>query len=333
MRFSPRPAHSEDAMVASAGTPLYRGTIGLNNKLDPERIFHGSKERPNIIELAIAKDVSIDDSGMVQMRKGIVLGVAGSYHSLFCDDGGDCFVVRENTTDATIHKVTISGTTVSLSSAIVSGLAKGQRVAFVQANDLTMWGNGSVCGIIQSGINGTWSVDAYNGPDQNVSFLSIVPVANHLGYDRAGTLAIARANVIFFNYLAFVFGLFSSGRGWVQFPTNVRMVKSVESGWFVSDQKRTYFERGINWSDINERVVAEYPAHEWSCAHELIAATDLELDMDGSCAIWSSPLGIVAGLPTGSIINLTKEKIKYPTAYDRAACLIYDNRKIINTVY
>lgn len=322
-------------MVARSGAQvsMLRGTAGLNNTLDPERLSWGNKDNPYIVEMAIAKDISVDDRGLISLRKGTVLVQDGDFHSGFCQDSENAYVAKDGDSSTTLHRVTVSGTTVTVSPAVVSGMALGQRVSCVQANDLTLWANGSQCGIIQNGVNSAWAVDAYNGPDQNVSFLSSVPVGNHLGYDNAGTVAIARSNTIFFNYIAFVFGLFAAGRGFVQFPTQIRMVKSVESGWFVSDQKKTYFERGINWSDINESVVADFPAHEWSCAHELLEASEIGLDLPGYCAFWSSPQGLIAGLPNGQVVNLTSQRIKYPSAYERAACLVYDRRKLINTVY
>ena len=311
---------------------LYSGASGLNTVLDPQRLSQGGKDDQGTIELAQAVNVWIDDRGLVTLRTGDTLVQAGEFHSLFCD-GGDCFVVQDGAVSGTLHRVLVSEAgVVSLSAPIRLDMIRGARLSYAQVGHLTFYTNGTQHGIITGGVDGVWGVDTYQGPEE-ISFLSSVPVGNHLGYDGAGTLAVAKGSVVLFNYLLFSFGLFSEAKGWVQLASNVRMVRFVETGWFISDQQRTYFFRGFNWNTFIESVVVEYPAHEWSCANARILAADVGLDMQGHCSVWSSPRGICLGTPNGTVINLTESRVDYPRAYERAACLIYDNKKIFHTVY
>ena len=321
-------------MAAPKPITLYTSSRGLNTRLDPQRLLHGTKDNKGEVEFAQGVNISIDDRGLASLREGDEPRLSGKFHSLFCD-GGDFFAVQDGISDSTLHKITLApaGNGALQATAVRTGLALGARVSFAQAGPLTLYANGAQHGIITGGVSGPWSADQYNGHEQNVSFLASVPVANHIGYDGAGTIALAVGNVVLFNFSVFSFGLFSEGQGWIQCPSSVRMLTFVETGWFISDQSKTRFFRGFNWNELVESVPAEYPAHEWSCANERLLAADMGLEMEGHCAVWSSPRGICLGTPAGTIINLTENRIDYPVAYERAACLILDNKKIINTVY
>ena len=112
-------------MAAPKPTTLYTSSRGLNTRLDPQRLMHGTKDDPGAVEFAQAVNVDIDDRGLVTIRKGSSLLQAGAFHSLFRARGGDCFVVQDRTSDAAIFKVDPSTYTLT---GIRSGLAKGSRV-------------------------------------------------------------------------------------------------------------------------------------------------------------------------------------------------------------
>ena len=165
---------------------LYNGSSGLNTVLDPQRLSQGSKDRPGIIELSQAVNVSIDDRGLVTLRNGYTEAVEGEFHSLFCD-GGDCFVVQENASDAAIMRVRDDHSIVL----VRSGLSKGLRMCFAQANTDTFYSNGVQNGFIRNGVNYPWPVQTYRGPDADVDFATSVPVANHIAFLQGGKCVIS----------------------------------------------------------------------------------------------------------------------------------------------
>jgi hypothetical protein len=305
---------------------LFDGAVGLNTVLDPQRLSHGTRETPNYIELAEAVNVSIDDRGLVSLRKGDQLAQAGSFHSLFCD-GGDCFVIQERTSDAVIMQVNPNMTLTG----IRSGLAKNRRTSFTQANNDTFYANGAQNGFIRGGVSSPWPVDTYHGPETNLSFVA-APVGNHVAFKPGGLMLIGAGPVLWINHEPFSFGMFNQRSGFVQFGSDIRMICPVAAGVFVSDSEQTWFLRGQSWFDFVQERVDTAPAIEWSLAHDRIALRDTGIDASGFGRFWASTDGVCIGLDDGSIINLTKEKINYPKGYNEGACLI-TNSHIIHTTY
>lgn len=302
---------------------LYTGALGLNDKLDPQRLISGSlREAPGFIELSQATDVSIDDRGLVSRRSGSTQVTAGNFHSLFCDNG-TAFVIEERTEDAAIMRINADHTLTG----IRSGLTKNKRMAWCQVQDATFYSNTVHIGVIRNSVSATWAVSTYNGPDSSESFASSIPLATHIGH-RNGILGLAVGNVVFFNHLPYLFGLFSLARGFVQFESAVKMVKPVAGGWFISDAKNTWFFKGDTPLNFSQQLAANYPAHEWGDATEYPLAADMGIDAQGVVALWSSTEGICAGMPDGSLINLTHDKVTTPTA-TTAASLVFDRQKLI----
>ena len=300
--------------------PLYTGSSGLNTKLDPQRL----SQEPNKVEFAQAVNVSIDDRGLVSLRNGDTLAQAGSFHSLFCY-GRDCFVIQERTSDAAIMKV---NSNLSLTG-IRSGLSKNLPMGWCQVNELTFYGNGESYGIIENSVSSSWLIDTYNGPvDSSLTFLSSIPIPYLLSYDDAGTIVIANGQNIYWNRFPFLFGLFAK-RDVISLPTIITMVKAVANGWFVSDEKYVRFFSGPLLHESIERRVTNTPAI--GVAIDLVDSADLGLSV-GYGIIWAATDGIWFGAADGNVINLTEEKINYPSGYTRGTCLVH-NKQIIHTVY
>jgi len=304
---------------------LYSGAAGLNTILDPQRLSQGTKKEPGMIELAVAVNVSIDDRGLVTLRKGDTLAESGEFHSLFCN-GGDCFVVQERIGDAAIMQVAGD---LSLSG-VRSGLTKNRRMSFTQVNGDTYYSNGSQNGFIRSGISAAWPVNTYEGPETNLNF-SPAPVGNHVAFKKGGLMLIAEGPTLWINHEPFAFGLFNLRSGFVSFASDIKMICPVAGGVFVSDSGRTLFLRGTSWFDFIQVQVADYPALEWSLAHDTVLLRKLGFDMPGHGRIWASTKGVCIGMDDGTFINMTEDQIKYPSGYTSGACLVTDSH-IIHTV-
>lgn len=301
---------------------LFSSVSGINTQVDPTRIKYDS--RKGIADLAYAVDVSIDDTGLISSRKGHgAVAQTGVFHSLFCD-GGDAYIVQDRTSDAAVLQV---GTDLSVSG-VRSSLTKAARMAWVQVNDATFYANGHENGVIRSGTSGSWPVDSYNGPDSSEDFQA-APVGTHLGH-RNGIMGIAVGNVVWFNHLPYVFGLFNLKSGFVQFETDVRMVKPVAGGWFISDSKTTWFFQGDHPRNFVQVRAATYPAIEWGEAIDCPMARDIGIDANGVAAIWASEQGVCAGLADGSLVNMTTAKLDMPVA-TVAASLVYDKSNVLVT--
>ena len=75
------------------------------------------------------------------------------------------------------------------------------------------------------------------------------------------------------------------------------------------------------------------PVIEWSLAVEkVLLLRDIDIDLPGFGRVWASQEGICLGTDDGTVINLTKEKVKYPAGYARGACLAKGST-VIHTVW
>ena len=306
---------------------LYTAAVGLNTRLDPQRLTQGTKDAPGLIELSQAVNVSIDDRGMVELRKGYVSKQVGEFHSLYCN-GGDCFAAQDRSSDTAIYMV--EPATYALTG-VRSGLAKGARISFAQANALTFYANGVQNGVIDDGVSSAWTVDAYNGPESNLTFLPSVPVGELLDYDGAGTMCIAIGQNLHFNRFPFLFGLYAV-RDVITMPTPITMVKSVPGGWYVSDEEHVRFFGGPVLKDAVERRVTNSPALRWGCAFDLVQASDIGIEDTSFGAVWAGADGVYYGAADGTVLNLTDDRVEYPRGKIRGACLVH-NKQIIHTVY
>ena len=309
---------------------LYTAAAGLNTRLDPQRLTQGVRDNPGLVELAQAVNISIDDRGLVSLRNGDALAQAGEFHSLFCD-GGDCFVVQDRSEDAAIMRV------VSLSPVVLegvrSGLAKGQRMAWCQVNDDTLYSNGLQNGFISSRVSYPWPAGTYTGPDADISFETSAPVADHIGFMPGGQLLLAEGPAVWINHLPFQFGLFSKRHGYIGFDSDLTMLAVVRDGFFASDSSRTwFFRKGEGWYIYKQEVAENAPALLGSLAHDPILLRDIGIEGEGFGRVWVSTRGVCLGTDDGRLINLTEGEINYPPGYTRGACLVW-GKKVIHGVF
>ncbi len=275
---------------------IFQGTSGLNIVDDPVRFKTDSN---GISDLQVAVNVSIDQSGRVRSRRGVTQLQEGNYHSLFCA-GGDCFVVG----DDTLYQVASNG---SLSS-IRSSLTKVQ-MSYAQIGDRTYYTNSFELGIIYQGQHVDWEEESYFGPETHRSFSGPMP-GHHLA-EFFGRMLITNENALFWSE-PYNFGLFNLAASFVQFHTKIIMLKTMDSGLFLSTENNTYFLIGRDPGQWQLRKVANYPAIEGTCAIDYISGADIGLEIPGQVAVWASREGAIMGLPDGRITNLNKKKIIYP---------------------
>lgn len=303
---------------------LYSGSIGLNIKLDPQRL----SQEEDKIEFSQAVNASIDDRGLVTLRNGNILLTTGAFHSLFCF-GGDCFVIQERSTDAAIMRVNSDFTLTG----IRSSLTKNLRMTWSGVNGDTFYSNGTQNGFIRAGISSAWPANTYIGPTADMQFTSVAPIANHMAFIQGGKCILARGKDVFINHEAFKYGLFSLRYGAIGFESNVTMLCPVQSGFFASDGSSTWFFRQLEeWYHYKQELVDNASVIEGSLAHDRVMLRDIGFDVNGFGRVWASMSGICLGMDDGTMINLTKEKVKYPTGYSFGACLVKNN-VVINTAY
>jgi len=299
---------------------LFTGTSGLNTVEDPVRIAFDPEV--GVTDLSIAVNIDIDDTGRISRRKGLRELKNGEFHSVFCDRG-DCFTIEERTSDAALKQI---ATDYSLTG-LRSGLTKDKRMSFAQVGKATYYSNGIENGVIEDSISIPWPVQSHVGAETSRSFSS-APVGTHLTH-FAGRMWIIDGPMLWYSE-PFAYGKFDLSRNFFWFGSDLRMVKSVSTGLFVSDSTAIYFLQGTNPKEMHQDEIFSSPAHEWSDAIGLVDGNDLGIPEFGLCAIWSSDKGLCLGVKDGSVHNLTVDKLIYPSG-TKGASLI-NGSKIINTV-
>ncbi len=301
---------------------LYSGTSGLSTQNDPVREVFDSKT--GLRSLSSAVNVTIDNTGRISRRQGYVQIVSGEFHSLW-SDSGECFAIKETSTYGSLMQV---GTDLQ-ATGLRASLTKDKRMAFLNWNNDTLYSNGFENGIVINGVSFDWPSGEYEGPETSRQF-SEAPKGTHLAKFK-GRVIIAEDNALWFSE-PYAPGMYDKSRMFWQFADRVRMVAPVESGVFVSDEKYIYFLQGSSPLDFIQKKVADYPAHEWSLAHDKLELEDFGYDEVGLGSLWSSQEGICVGLPSGKLQNVTKDKLEYPLRYNKGASLTCGYH-VINTMY
>ncbi|NCN39675.1 hypothetical protein GW916_00340 [bacterium] len=298
----------------------FTGFTGLNNKISATRLNYDPQT--GVSELAEAVNVDIDDSGGMSRRLGQVELDAGTFLNVFCDKG-DCFVVQDRADDSAVLQV---GKDFSLSG-IRSGMTKGAMVSFCQIGSTTPYMNGFESGVIEAGISSSWPDYIHLGAKTNREFYP-APIGTHIAYFD-GHMLIAQGNTIWISE-KYEIGKFRMAKNFWQMGTEIRMIRPVLNGIWVSDHKVTGFVPATESRHISAWPFlprSSFPAHEWSDAHSLVELSSTP----GESAVWSSDEGLCIGTADGQIIVPTKNKLKYP-AGSRGATVINDFNTI-NSVY
>jgi hypothetical protein len=299
---------------------IFARCAGINNKLDPKRLRLNVEGVTDLVE---GVDVDIDDSGQVSRRNGRESLSSVASHSMF-QDGGDCFVVQDRTSDSAIYKVQVDFTLAG----VRSGLTKGRKVSFCQVGEKTYYSNGVENGVITAGASAPWPDTSEHYGAETTRVFYPAPAGSHIAY-FLGCWWIAKGNTIFVSEFRSEgkFDLFGKR---FSFGSDVRMIRPVLGGVWVSDSMQTGFiARADDFKAMTWAKKAEVPAHEWSDACTLHDYGKIEIP--GLSATWSSDEGQCIGTQDGQLIVRTDDRLNYPSGSSGATVVTDDY--ILNSVW
>ena len=276
---------------------IFRGTRGLNTKIDPAQLGKNG----GILDLAVAADVDVNDTGKrISRRKGYTRQTTSAAHSLFCDKGPCLFVAGTGLYE--LHA--------DYSSTLLTTVAENARMSYAEVNGRVYYQNGYEKGYIKDSGAHTWERGTYYGPDTDRVF-SDPPIGTIVRHYR-NRMYIAQKNVLWYSEPG-DFGRFDLARGFLMYATDIRMVRPVEDGIYVSDSTASYFLKGSTPLEFVQIHVAPYPAIEGtdtSFFGSLIFGNEGITIMEGPgiAAMWLSEEGVCYGGPNG-FFNVTLDKI------------------------
>ena len=289
---------------------IYAASTGLNTVTDPTRINYDAET--GISDLGVAINVTIDQTGWISRREGYSPVFNGDVHSLY-SDGDLCVFVTDNV----LYQLLPGYSTASLTT-----LGSNDRLAYTHVNGDFYYTNLHESGIIRSnGVHEDWVAQDYVGQDTNRTFDGPRP-GSHIAF-FAGRIFVSEENILWWSE-PFAFSWFDRARNFLMFSSDVRMVKAVSHGLYVSDEENTYFLSGRDPKEFTQTTVAPYPAIEWSEAIDYVETWEVGLtDLEpGLCALWASLEGACLGTPTGVFKNLNKNKVIYPEVGTYGASLV-----------
>jgi hypothetical protein len=294
--------------------PVFRGTTGLNNIIDPARIKYDPDT--GIQELAITVNVDIDSSLRASRRKGYTQVLAKDAHSLFsCGNyclfvSGDALCVLDR----------------SYSWAAIRNVTKNARVSYVNVDNEIYYANGYENGVVRDRVSYAWVGQDYVGPTTTRTFSN--PPIGHLLEIYNGRMYIAQGKVLWYSE-PFAYSWYDLARGYMSFADRITMIRGVKDGLYVSTEQETIFCSGNGPQDFHRIQIADYPA---------IEGTDLMVDsskigrgdISGRVAMWTATKGICMGGPGGYFRNLTERRLAYP--YARYGAGLLNNDRYICTL-
>jgi len=291
---------------------IFRGSSGLNVKIDPARLTFDPGT--GIDDLAVAVNVDHDRTGRVGRRKGFAAtAITTACHSLWCDGGEALYVAG-----STLCRLSPSYTSQTLAS-----VTSGARMSYFQLDTRAFWMNGYEKGYIEAGVNNAWVKGAYVGPDTTRQ-LSDPPVGHLIAYEH-GRAWVAQGAVVWYSP-AYTLNAFDLARDFLPFESRLTMLGPVKGGVFFSTDQSIYFGAGADPRAMELLQVANYPAIEGT-----MAKFDMKKFGDGSQGgvglIWTSTEGVCIGTPGGEFINLTSKNLVYPKAL-RGAGICFDGRYV-----
>ena len=125
---------------------ILSGGTGLNTVVDPIRLPFDRET--GISDLAVAVNVTVDETGFISRRDGFLKVRDEDSHSLFCD-GGDCLFISGDTLYRLLPDYSVE--------TVRTGLSQGNRMAYTQVNDDIYYSNGVESGIVRlGGVHEDW---------------------------------------------------------------------------------------------------------------------------------------------------------------------------------
>ena len=289
---------------------LFSGSSGLNTHVDKTRVKFDPET--GVSDLTVGVNVTHDDTGLLGRRKGRELLIAGDFHSIFAWED-ECYIAE----GGNLYRL---GSDLATLTGVRDGMS-GNRIAYVSTPLGIYYQNGFDIGILRQGVSYLWGKSVYVGPE-TLRHLTGPPVGLHIELS-GGYMLIARGDVLWWSQ-PFAYGLYHMAKDYLPFPSRIRMVKAVDGGVYVSDEKRIYFLAGKNpeeWS-LKEKAHGN-PALEWSDECALVPGETLGLDdTDALCALWVATDGACYGTPDGNVESLNNKKITYPQNINSGAGLL-----------
>jgi len=304
---------------------IFRGTDGINTRLDPARIQYD--HRTGIVDLAAAVNVAVDDTGRISRMKGFTHRQTGDIHSLFCEAGDVCLCVRGDA---------LSIVEPDLALTPIRNVHPGALMSYAQVGHRIFYANGIEKGYVdvRDRLSHAWTQGAYVGPDTHRQFID-PPSGTVIRYYN-GRVLIAQGDTLWMTE-PLDYTRVDPVRGHIPFETGaITSIRPAGGCVYVSAGRAVWALVGRDvGTDVARLPVSDVP---------MVAGTDVNVfgrpDMlpDGRIyidtrqrvlgALWTARDGIYYGGADGAVVNLTRDRLADLPAATTGAAMISDHTYI-----
>lgn len=299
---------------------LYKQCIGINNKVDPTRLSIG-----DVCELETGDDILIDKTGSIVSARGNSLLNAGNYHSGFDIGDGSFLAGMDYSTGSALYKCMPQNDGSLVLTGLRSGMTKGARLSYCLVGDKIYYMNGFEKGIVSGDVSTIWTVSEWPRETEDVyldtptgKFFDII----------SGCFVIASGNEIIWTESG-MWGIVNENTSWERLETDIRMIYSVGTGMYISDEKGVYWCSGMNPNEWIFKKVLNYPAIPYKRYNKTIDPSFFGFQTSEPSALFGTVNGPVIGLPDGNVYNLVDKKVTMPKNYSRGGLMVVDETMII----
>lgn len=287
--------------------------LGVKNTVAPERLKPG--------ELEAAVNVDIDDEGQPRRRRGYTQVDAEPHHSLFTASWGT-LGVRSGVLGRIEPGYSFTPITAGVGDAPVAFLETAQFVFYSSVaasgkirSDLTVepWGNADGPTWLSPVVNPTATLSPIAG-----RLLGSPPTATAM-VESGGRIYLAHENLIWATEM-FAYDYVDRTRSFMQFEDRITGMGSVQDGFYVGTEAKTYFLTG----SLGQMRRVEVNPEGTLDGSMIDVAADLvrpESSVSRGAVLFMTKRGLCVGLDSGICYNMTQSRVTFPQAERVAAML------------
>lgn len=272
--------------------------LGINNRSDSVRAHPSSDFKDQgAVFLTQGSNIDLDADFMPHRRDGFTLKLSGSYKSVWSNNDIMLAVLNGNLVRLDVD----NAGAVTLLSTLVVGVGD-LDMEYETIDKKAFYTNGVVIGYVEDGVANTLIVPT-------VQYKRAMPPGQLMTYYK-NRLYIARDNIIIASDATAV-QRYDQRNDAIVFHGKVTMLKAVDDGLFISDNKYTFFYQGT-YGKFTEKKLADYSAVIGTAktAKGIIVGGDFY----DSVVLWKSEKGICVGGNGGKFTNLTEANNNVVTA-------------------